>query len=287
MNFFTYLSSIEINPTELCNLKCTFCPRALDYPNQNLHMSLETAQKIRNNLDAINYTRKIIFAGRGEPTLTKNFVEILKIFTENNPKFRIQITTNGKRLDKLEEFFNHPKVFFHYDVYDTDENVFIEETERYASVKNIRFLWRPDDGRTYETHSRASAKGLKVLRHESRGSSTQGFTNRGGALGDNKFTIIDKGCAKLIYNMFIDWNGNYNLCCDDWNPLVLGNIFEESIEDFINHNETLSYYRKQHFCNNSRDGLPACQTCNRIAPPPRDVLNTVQQIIKMDEIVND
>jgi MoaA/NifB/PqqE/SkfB family radical SAM enzyme len=286
MNFIDYIKCIEINPTELCNLKCTFCPRAFDYPNQNLHMSLETAQKIRRNLDEINFSQALIFAGRGEPTLTKNFVEILRIFMDNDPKFTIFIITNGKRLDKLQEFFNHPQVHFHYDVYDTDKNVFVKESERYASIKNIRCLWRPDDGRTYATHDRAN-EGRKKNKYESWGVSTQGFTNRGGALGDNKFTITEKGCGKLIFNMFIDWNGNYNLCCDDWTPLVLGNIFEESIEDFINKNETLSYYRKQHFCSNSRDGLPACQTCNRVAPPPSHILNAVQQIIKMDEIVND
>lgn len=286
MNFSTYLRFVEINPTELCNLKCTFCPRAFDYPNQNLHMSLETAEKIRSNLDEINFTKRVGFAGRGEPTLTKNFVEILRIFTENNPKFSIQVTTNGKKLDELEEFFDHPNLYFHYDVYSTDKSFAMAEHERYSSVKNVNIMWRPDDGRSYETHGREN-EGPRKRKFESWGPSTQGFTNRGGVLGDNKFTIIDKGCAKLISNIFIDWNGNYNLCCDDWNPLVLGNIFEESIEDFINHNETLSYYRKQHFCNNTRDGLPACQTCNRIAPPPSHILNTIQEMIKMDEIIND
>ena len=115
-------------------------------------------------------------------------------------------------------------MYFHYDVYDTDKNVFAKESERYASIKNIRCLWRPDDGRTYATHDRAN-EGQKKNKYESWGASTQGFTNRGGALGDNKFTITEKGCGKLIFNMFIDWNGNYNLCCDDWTPLVLGTKF--------------------------------------------------------------
>ena len=46
-------------------------------------------------------------------------------------------------------------------------------------------------------------------------SSQEGMTNRAGFLGENTFsTISNKSCAKLVYNMYIDWNGNsvgYNL----------------------------------------------------------------------------
>ena len=39
-------SWIDLNPTELCNRKCIFCPRVDEdeYPNQALHISLETVK---------------------------------------------------------------------------------------------------------------------------------------------------------------------------------------------------------------------------------------------------
>ena len=39
------LTTVEINPTELCNRRCSFCPRSDPsvYPNRSLHMSIQTA----------------------------------------------------------------------------------------------------------------------------------------------------------------------------------------------------------------------------------------------------
>ena len=46
-------SFIDINPTELCNRTCEFCPRfdPKIYPNQNLHMDIDIANKIREELE--------------------------------------------------------------------------------------------------------------------------------------------------------------------------------------------------------------------------------------------
>ena len=61
MDYFNFIDVVEINPTELCNLQCSFCPRAHGYPNQNLHMSLDTAREIRNQLNDSKYSKKVIF----------------------------------------------------------------------------------------------------------------------------------------------------------------------------------------------------------------------------------
>lgn len=284
MDYFNFIKNIEINPTELCNLKCTFCPRADGYPNQNLHMNLETAKEIRKNLDTVKFSKIVTFAGRGEPTLTQDFASIISIFIENNPTFYVDITTNGKKIETLRSFFNNRLVSICFDVYDTDRKVFDEYVEKYSVFNNIRLVWKPDIGVKYDRILYDHIKKNKdKTSHDGR--SVDGFTNRGGFLGDPVYDIEDKGCAKLIYNLFIDWNGNYNLCCDDWNPLVLGNIFSEPLEDFVNYNETLSYYRKKHFCENSRSGLPACENCNRNAPIVPDVKQDVQKLLEIESLI--
>ena len=64
-------SWIDINPTELCNRRCVFCPRAEVelYPNQNLHISLDLCSKIADELRALKYSGGVAFSGYGEPTL--------------------------------------------------------------------------------------------------------------------------------------------------------------------------------------------------------------------------
>ena len=55
-------SWLEINPTELCNRLCTFCPRVEpdEYPNQNLNMSVDLAKKIANELNELFFRRMLI-----------------------------------------------------------------------------------------------------------------------------------------------------------------------------------------------------------------------------------
>ena len=294
MEYLDYIRVVEINPTELCNLKCTFCPRAHGYPNQNLHMSVETAVEIRRQLEDINFSGKIALIGRGEPTLCKNIKEIVSVFSEGQPAWGLRLTTNGKKIDSLEEFFNTKKIFFTYDIYTTDVDEQNAIVEKYKDVTNVRTALKPDTGLAYNEVRKTGRKSSKVMEHRERlwhegkyagSGSLLGFTNRAGALGETSFDFPDKGCAKLVHQIYIDWNGNYNLCCDDWNPLVLGNIYEESIGKFISSNETLHHYRKSHFCENKREGLPACQTCNRVSPVIPEIKENIKQMIMMDELI--
>ena len=55
------LQSITINPTELCNRTCHFCPRSDPkvYPNQNLHISEETVRRLSSELKLNAYTNRV------------------------------------------------------------------------------------------------------------------------------------------------------------------------------------------------------------------------------------
>ena len=43
-------SWVDINPVELCNRTCFFCPRGHDYPNTNEHMDISVSIKIAEEL---------------------------------------------------------------------------------------------------------------------------------------------------------------------------------------------------------------------------------------------
>lgn len=81
---------IEINPTELCNRRCSFCPRSSTYPNQNLNLSIDDAFIIKKRLNEIDFNGRLHFTGQGEPTLNKKLFQIAKIFD-----YEKRIVTNG------------------------------------------------------------------------------------------------------------------------------------------------------------------------------------------------
>ena len=59
------VTEVEINPTELCNRACSFCPRYDPeiYPNRNLNMSVKTASVLSEQLFNAGYDGIISICG--------------------------------------------------------------------------------------------------------------------------------------------------------------------------------------------------------------------------------
>jgi MoaA/NifB/PqqE/SkfB family radical SAM enzyme len=241
------LQSITINPTELCNRTCHFCPRsdAKIYPNQNLHIAEDTIRKLSSELRLNNYSNRVGWSGNGEPLLTKDFYKLVKIVSNENPQLRVhEINTNGDKLTSdiiskiYEAGINHIVV----SLYDGDEQL-----HKFSKL----FQEYPDDTFTLR----------KSYYHSN---NFKGFTNRAGAV-DLNADMVDEyksnKCYLPFYKLFIDWNGDQILCCEDWFKLSKNklNINTHSLKD-IWESTFLNNYRK-HLQEGKRD-LPVCNKCN-------------------------
>jgi uncharacterized Fe-S cluster-containing radical SAM superfamily enzyme len=91
------LATVEINPTELCNRTCSFCPRHDPevYPNRKLHMTVETASLLSDQLHLDGFNGEIHVTGYGEPLLNPDILELIKTFSH---RFHVEMITNGDRL---------------------------------------------------------------------------------------------------------------------------------------------------------------------------------------------
>jgi MoaA/NifB/PqqE/SkfB family radical SAM enzyme len=119
------IKSIELNLTELCNLKCGFCPRGSEhnpYPNQNLNMSLDTVELIAKQAREFDKNVRFTLSGRGEPTLHPQFDKVIDII--KSYKFKIQLFTNGHRFDKFKSSIDKCDAVT-YDVYSEDDTDFL------------------------------------------------------------------------------------------------------------------------------------------------------------------
>lgn len=231
MLFFHEIKQIEINPTELCNLTCSFCPRSTFYPNVNQHMSLEVAKKICSQLVDAKFTGVLSITGRGEPTLHPQFEEFVTIFTEHG--WKLKMHTNGKRFEKYADFILNNFYDIHYNCYDCDP---VEVYEKYGHYMNVKVVHKPID----EWFPDA--------------------TNRAGSFPTNHMPD-DQTCDVPFHKMFIDIDGTYRLCCEDWKEKVsLGNIYEQNIVDYIEENEQLAEYRRRLI--KGERTLSPCTSCN-------------------------
>ena len=262
MDWTKHLDIVEVNITELCNLRCDFCPHGHDYPNRNLHMRLGTASIIASSLEDMQFGGVVSIAGKGEPTIAENFAEISEIFLDGG--WKTKLNTNGKDVDKYIDIVKEYDVVY-YDYYEENWDEYLRIIDKYSKYPNFKFWYKPP---------------LKWNEY------TRSYTNRAGAMeGDFQFDVRNKPyqkyCGRPTRKVFIDWNGDYRLCCEDWRVGVdysletnldmynlqgiernvsLDNIMRTSIPDYLNTNKELAKYRDK-LLRGDR-GMSPCDKCS-------------------------
>lgn len=237
-------SWLDLNPTELCNRTCIFCPRAdADaYPNQKLFMSLDLAGRIAAELRALDYQGVIVFSGYGEPLLHTRFTELIGLFKG----MRIEIITNGDTLSPavLRELYAAGTTYMVVSLYDGPHQVGVFEAMfAEAGLDKDSYLLRD------RWHTDEDGFGLKL-------------TNRAGMVqtGDQAPVDPTHPCHYPAYSMTIDWNGDVLLCMQDWHKRVkIANLHQQTLMEAWT-SPALAKWRIS-LANGRRDKAP-CKFCN-------------------------
>ena len=235
-------SWIDLNPTELCNRTCFFCPRGHDYPNTNQHMSTDVAKKLRDDLVGIDYDGTINICGNGEPLLHKNIYKIVEIFSD----LHVTIVTNGDKLDKNVVYNLYESGLKHMNVslYDGEEQV-DKFTELFDSL-DISSDWY-----SLREYFRESEMDYGVV----------GLNNRAGLIDFGDPNIDDKPCYYMHYSIAIDWNGDVLFCIQDVYGKVrtFGNVCVTNVLDIWT-SDDMNKYRKL-LLGTRKENSP-CNECN-------------------------
>ena len=236
-------SWVELNFNELCNRTCVFCPRSEDYPNQNFHMDLELAELIAEQLVSLGFSGTVNISGTGEPLLTRNLIDLVKKFGERN--IRIEIVTNGDKLKPklVKELYAVGLKQLVVSMYDgPEQKMYFNDLFKKSGISKEDFTLRD---RWYDEEE---DYGLI-------------YTNRAGSLGKELPTPEKRSCYYPHYALYIDWNGDILLCCQDmYNRTVnFGNVKERSLLD-IWKDQKLTEFRKK-LKVGERSESP-CNSCN-------------------------
>mgnify|MGYP001192380897 FL=1 len=232
------VTEVEINPTELCNRACSFCPRYDPeiYPNRNLNMSVKTASVLSEQLFNAGYNGIISICGFGEPLLNPKIKKIIKQFSP----FHTELITNGDRILNGRILIKDLGVdSIMIDCYDGEEQV--KKTKEIVKDCGIPYRIRDkyDDG----------TGDYKKYLHN----------NRGGILGQQE---IARPCYITTYKMVVDWNGDILLCENDWSrkQKTFGNIHQRDVSDIWNDKSFLDVRKK--LIEGKRQELESCANCN-------------------------
>tara|TARA_Y100000310_G_C20594818_1_gene769958 strand:- start:469 stop:1299 length:831 start_codon:yes stop_codon:yes gene_type:complete len=235
-------SWIDLNPVELCNRTCFFCPRGHDYPNTNQHMSIDVAKKLRDSLVRVDYAGTINICGNGEPLLHKNIYELVETFSD----MWVTIVTNGDKLDKniVYNLFQSGLKHINVSLYDGE----------YQELKFIELFESLDITSLHYT-----------LRHyyksEELDYGISGLNNRAGIINYGDPMTSDRPCYYMHYSIAIDWNGDVLFCVQDVYGKVrtFGNICDTNVLDIWN-GDDMNNYRKGLLI--KRSDFTPCVDCN-------------------------
>ena len=236
------LRSVEINPVELCNRRCEFCPRSDDelYPNQKLKINTDLVAKIANDLQEINFNGRVGFVGFGEPMMHNKLTECIAIIKQTVTNVdSIEVNTNGDFLTaaRTKDLVTAGCNTLTVSMYDYD-----------ATAKFEAFT--------------AGLDVLLTLRHHyiRENDFNLSLVNRIDLAHTASIHLdIKRPCYIPFYKMFIDWNGRILVCNNDWGRASnLGNIQDKSIKEIWLGSEFMSY-RKELLEGNRAQ----CQPCNR------------------------
>lgn len=236
---------IEIEPTEGCNLGCNFCglkgireKGTKPWKYMTVDIARDAARKIRK----AGWKSSICFCGHGEPTLNENLLEIIKVFREELPNNIMSLVTNGygfkHGIFNINEFFDElEKLHFNdviFDVYsDNGDWTAIEDiTDRY----DIKIIGR--DGEKYNYYGKKMRVSIYPLEVDKTGRLFRIMDNHCGAASPQDFSErrVNKRCQKPFRLLFIRWNSQVCLCCDDFRgQYKIGKVTEfDKIDDLWN-----------------------------------------------------
>ena len=250
---------IYIEITNICNLKCKFCPET---SREKEFMNLENFQEVIRKVH--KHTNLVCLHVKGESLLHPNLEEILKILEKYN--LQANITTNGTLIkEKIEIIKNSNAVrqinFSIHSIMQNDrldkrylQNIF-ESVEELKNIIVSYRLWNLQTIKENEINNEIieeiekyyNIQNLKqeLMQKEFFKIKDNVFINQ-----DTEFiwpningkNIIEKGrCLALKEQIAILVDGTVVPCCLDNNgDISLGNILNEDFEDILNKTKTLS-----------------------------------------------
>ena len=273
--------SIQVELTRGCNRVCMFCGVSglqggkpggpYDF------MTVDTAKVLAQKFaEGGCGNRRFEFAMRGEPTMNPNYLEILSVFRERLPKAQIMLTTNGVRMRKgkmektLSLIFDSGVDFVMLDTYYPERDELWEAVFSLPEHSFYVYDFYKDEQcpNPYHNHHRKVQRTVIVA--DDLGTMVGGKAQKnalgnhcGNALDQPRLErVLEKRCTKPFREMVVHYNGNVNLCCEDFAAeFNLGNlahtdstVAEVWHSQILNDVRTLLYWKERKF-------VP-CARCN-------------------------
>jgi hypothetical protein len=241
--------TLKLEPTEGCTLACWFCgiqairdngaDRATEVHGTKSSpfrfMTLETLALITDGLAKLGWNPRWEIAGRGEPTMNPDLVQMVSIIRADLPLATIILTTNGaglfQKIDRITALFKAGLNTLALDDY--KHAAYLPKIREWIAAHCESPVYEYPQQKEGNPYRRTKPKDQRIiiLRDISEGGGVRRITNQGDALHDAKTYPMDP-CAKPFREMTFRWDGRMSLCCDDWpGHYKVGSIHDTTLLD--------------------------------------------------------
>lgn len=262
--------SINIEPTNKCNLNCSMCPRS----ESKKPIGLMDMELFRNIADEITKHDNVSvnLHKDGEPLLHPDLAEMIRYIKGKEHPFgniKVGFNTNGILLtkQKAKELIDSGLDSISISMNAADRGTYMKITgvDAFDLVeKNAReFIRMSGRVKTFVTIIRMDKTEHEIGSFKSRWKNrakVDFFTSWKGSKSDSLMPCSSERypCPMLWSSLAVNWDGTVNPCCQDWNSsIVLGDLNVSTIQEIWNGN-MMKKLRADHM-----NGTYAqCEKCN-------------------------
>ena len=274
-----YPPYLLIEPVSSCNLKCPFCfqiDKSFTRKPFMGVMKFDLFKKICDEADQIG-VGAVTLASRGEPTMHKEFIDMLKYLSSKKNIYEIKINTNGTFLNEnicnsifendvtqiiissdhyLKNEYERLRVGSNFEkvVENVDRLFFIRKNFYPKSITEIRVSGIDND----KNLNRAEFEKFWIKRSDH---VTAGYPlDRWDTYNNIEHPEINDPCYNLWQRMYVWYDGKVNPCDADYKSyLSYGDATTDSLKNIWMSNK-ISELRKAHLCNERKNFNP-CNKC--------------------------
>lgn len=259
---------IYIEPSGVCNLRCKFCPQAVeDKTIKKSVMSFDTWVKAIDDIATFPRRLKVLrVCGNGETLVNRDIVPMLIYAKSIDITERIELVTNGTLLtDHLATELPRYADRIVVSVYDLDNQRLLENVRKLYEHRRKCILHvktttdvAKDAEQFYKQYGdwcdEIFIEHLVPMWPQFDGVVGPDESRYGGALVKRRI------CSQIFKGMQVQADGEVVPCCVDWRRVnVIGNINTESLMDIWN-GEKLKRLREEHLAGNKANVEP-CRDC--------------------------
>lgn len=299
---------VFIEPTNLCNMRCVFCPTSDRKLLQNVGrpagtMPMKLFEKIVRDLTEFGTPAKIIHLYKdGEPLLHRNLIDMLRLLKQAKVTEQIRLKTNGTLLNPgLNECLIGTGIdwigisveavsaagYRKISGVDLDYEKFLgnirdlyqrrRQCEIYAKIVDVNLSQEDRDKFLHDFAPISDYCAIENLMGLSYSDSKDFMLGTTPDTQDGLPLVEKQVCPYPFYALSVNFNGSVSVCCADWaHQTVVGDVRENSLRE-IWQGPRMYAFRKMHL-EHRRSVNRACGNCHYIKTAP-DILDGFEAVI--------